>query len=165
MTNKVETFRKVYEIGEIKITDLINEQRRLLDANRDLTEALTLRYRANADLLIALDAGKDIISAETNYKTAKAEYDFQTNISLKKEIQEAKAAAETARVDLRHIRDEMRSLGVKLAPHNANNHQRDTSLVSIYAPAAGMVRNSIFCAVSVLSKKNGGHHQHRRRNG
>lgn len=57
MTNNVETFRKVYQIGEIKITDLINEQRRLLDANRDLTEALTLRYRANADLLIALGAG------------------------------------------------------------------------------------------------------------
>ncbi len=53
----VEIFRKVYEIGEIKITDLINEQRRLLDANRDLTEALSLRYRARADLLIALGAG------------------------------------------------------------------------------------------------------------
>lgn len=52
----VETFRKVYEIGEIKITDLINEQRRLLDANRDLTEALTASYRAKADLLIALGA-------------------------------------------------------------------------------------------------------------
>lgn len=57
MTKNVETFRKVYEIGEIKITNLINEQRRLLDANRDLTEALTLRYRANADLLVALGAG------------------------------------------------------------------------------------------------------------
>lgn len=53
----VETFRRVYEIGEIKITDLINEQRRLLDANRDLTEALTANYRARADLLIALGAG------------------------------------------------------------------------------------------------------------
>ena len=52
----VETFRRVYEIGEIKITDLINEQRRLLDANRDLTEALTASYRAKADLLIALGA-------------------------------------------------------------------------------------------------------------
>lgn len=55
-TQNVEIFRKIYEIGEIKITDLINEQRRLLDATRDLTEALTLRYRANADLLIALGA-------------------------------------------------------------------------------------------------------------
>jgi len=52
----VETFRRVYEIGEIKITDLIAEQRRLLDANRDLTEALTEKYRAQADLNIALGA-------------------------------------------------------------------------------------------------------------
>lgn len=56
-TQNVETFRKVYEIGEIKITDLIAEQRRLLEANRDLTEALTERYRALSDLNIALGAG------------------------------------------------------------------------------------------------------------
>ena len=52
----VEVFRRVYELGEIKITDLIAEQRRLLDATRDLTEALTARYRAQADLTIALGA-------------------------------------------------------------------------------------------------------------
>lgn len=48
------TIRRVYEIGELKITDLIAEQRKLLDANRDLTETLTERYRAQADLFIAL---------------------------------------------------------------------------------------------------------------
>lgn len=53
-TANVETFRKVYELGEIKITDLIAEQRRLLDVVRDLTEALTQRYRAQVDLNIAL---------------------------------------------------------------------------------------------------------------
>ncbi len=52
----IETFRRVYEIGEIKITDLIAEQRRLLDMNRDLTEALIEKYRAQADLNIALGA-------------------------------------------------------------------------------------------------------------
>ncbi|MBX3266281.1 MAG: TolC family protein [Acidobacteria bacterium] len=56
-TQNVETFRKVYQIGEIKITELIAEQRRLLDATRDLTEALTQRYRSQADLSIALGAG------------------------------------------------------------------------------------------------------------
>ena len=50
----LEVIKRVYAIGELKITDLISEQRRLLDANRDLTETLTERYRANADLLIAL---------------------------------------------------------------------------------------------------------------
>ena len=56
-TENVEVFRRIYEIGEIKITDLIAEQRRLLDANRDLTEAMTEKYRAQADLQIALGAG------------------------------------------------------------------------------------------------------------
>lgn len=53
----VATFRRVYEIGEVKMTDLIAEQRRLLDATRELTEALTQRYRAQADLNISLGAG------------------------------------------------------------------------------------------------------------
>jgi outer membrane protein, heavy metal efflux system len=52
----VETFRRVYEIGEIKVTELIAEQRRLLDINRDLTDALTQKYRAQVDLNIALGA-------------------------------------------------------------------------------------------------------------
>lgn len=55
-SQNVETFRRIYEIGEIKITDLIAEQRRFLDATRDLTEALTEKYRAQADLQIALGA-------------------------------------------------------------------------------------------------------------
>jgi len=50
----LEIIKQVYAIGDLKVTDLISEQRRLLDANRDLTETLTERYRANADLLIAL---------------------------------------------------------------------------------------------------------------
>lgn len=49
----VATVRQVYELGQLQITDLIAEQRRLLDANRDLTETLTERYRAQADLFIA----------------------------------------------------------------------------------------------------------------
>lgn len=50
----IETIRRVYQIGELKITDLLVEQRRLIDANRDVTEALTRKYRAEADLFLAL---------------------------------------------------------------------------------------------------------------
>ena len=50
----IAKIRQVYQIGELKITDLIAEQKKLLDANRDLTETLTERYRAQADLFIAL---------------------------------------------------------------------------------------------------------------
>jgi outer membrane protein, heavy metal efflux system len=62
-TANVATFRQVYEIGNITITDLIVEQRRLLDATRDLTEALTERYRAQADLNIALGASAALVVA------------------------------------------------------------------------------------------------------
>lgn len=50
----IKTLRAVYELGEIKITDLITEQRRLVDANRDLTETLTELFRAQADLQISI---------------------------------------------------------------------------------------------------------------
>lgn len=50
----VETIRQIYEIGELRITDLIAEQRRLLEANQDLTDTLTEKYRAQADLFIAI---------------------------------------------------------------------------------------------------------------
>lgn len=50
----IETIRKVYQIGELRITDLIAEQKKLLEANQDLTETLVERYRAQADLFIAL---------------------------------------------------------------------------------------------------------------
>ena len=50
----LKVFEQVYAVGNIRITELINEQRRLLDANRDFTEALTERYRATADLLVSI---------------------------------------------------------------------------------------------------------------
>lgn len=50
----INVFRQTYQLGEIKITDLIGEQRRLLDANRDLVEALTERYRAMIELQQAM---------------------------------------------------------------------------------------------------------------
>lgn len=58
--SNVNVFRQVYEIGEIKITDLIAEQRRFLDVNRDLTDALVEKYRAQAELHVAL--GADFLS-------------------------------------------------------------------------------------------------------
>jgi len=111
----------------------------ILQSKARLDEAEATLKRTRRLIELGAGAGKDLIAAETNYRSAKADYDFQTNIPLNKEIQEARAAVETARVDLRHIRDEMRSLGVGLYEHDADNHSRDTSLISVYAPAAGMV--------------------------
>ncbi|MCY7374667.1 MAG: efflux RND transporter periplasmic adaptor subunit, partial [Pyrinomonadaceae bacterium] len=89
-------------------------------------------------------AGKDLISVETTYKTAKADYDFQTNISLNKEIQEAKADVETSGVDLRHIQDEMRSLCVTVRLNEPDDHSKDTSLVAVRAPLSGVITERKF---------------------
>jgi outer membrane protein TolC len=46
--------RAAYEAGAFRISELLVEQRRLLDMERELTEALAERYRAQADLQAAL---------------------------------------------------------------------------------------------------------------
>ena len=46
--------RGAYEVGAFRITDLLNEQRRLVDFQTEYTEALTERYRSLADLHAAM---------------------------------------------------------------------------------------------------------------
>lgn len=50
----ISVIRAAYELGEFRISELISEQRRLLDSQREFTEALTEQYRALADLQAAL---------------------------------------------------------------------------------------------------------------
>ncbi len=53
-TENIRTIRAAYQIGAFSITDLLVEQRRLVDAQREFTEALAERYRALADLQAAI---------------------------------------------------------------------------------------------------------------
>ena len=50
----IQAIRAAYQLGEFRITDLLAEQRRLLDAQREFTDALAERYRALADLQTAI---------------------------------------------------------------------------------------------------------------
>lgn len=50
----IKTIRTAYEYGEFRITDLIGEQRRLVDLQREFTETLSEQYRAVADLQTAI---------------------------------------------------------------------------------------------------------------
>lgn len=59
----IRTIRAAYEIGAFSITELLAEQRRLLDSQRDFTEALTERYRAMADLQTAI--GSPVVGPAT----------------------------------------------------------------------------------------------------
>ncbi len=115
----------------------------VLSANARLDEAEAALNRTRKLIELGAGAGKDLIAAETAYKTAKAEYDFQSNIALNKELQEARAEVETARVDVAHIRDEMKSLGAPVSKdehgEHGDDHKRDTSLIVLRAPISGTV--------------------------
>jgi membrane fusion protein, heavy metal efflux system len=115
----------------------------VLAAKAKLDEAEAGLTRTRRLIELGAGAGKDLVAAETAYRTAKAEYDFQSNIALNKEIQEARAEVETARVDVAHIRDEMKSLGAPVGTgehgRHGDAHQRDTSLVVLRAPVSGLV--------------------------
>ncbi len=112
-------------------------------AGKDLIAAEN-NYKIEQENVKNATANKDVVTAEATYKNAKAEYDFQTNISLNKEIQEAKAEVETSFVDLRHIQDEMRSLGVTVSLNEPDNHDKDTSLVAIRSPLSGVITERKF---------------------
>ena len=52
--DNMRILRAAYELGEFRITDVITEQRRVLEAQKDYIEALTERYRALIDLRAAI---------------------------------------------------------------------------------------------------------------
>jgi membrane fusion protein, heavy metal efflux system len=110
-----------------------------LSAKARLDEAEAALKRTRKLIELGAGAGKDLIAAETTYKTAKAEYDFQTNISLNKEMAEAQAEADTARVDVQHTRDGLRALGAPVSKSEMDCGNCDISLVTVRAPISGTV--------------------------
>src|SRR5260370_35846615 len=75
----------------------------VLSAKAKLDEAEATLRRTRRLIELGVGAGKDLVAAEAAYKTAKAEYDFQSNISLNREVQEAQAEAEMARTEVYHL--------------------------------------------------------------
>jgi len=55
-TENIKSMRGAYELGAFRMTELLSEQRRLLDLQREYTEALTERYKALSDLLSGIGA-------------------------------------------------------------------------------------------------------------
>ena len=118
-----------------------NVQRALQSANRagvisakaklDLAEKTLDRKRR----LFGLGAGslKDVQAAEAEYTTAKAEYDFQSNIAIAREIQEAENGREAARVSVERLRQSLVALGGNPDNPNANAN------VSVTSPISGVV--------------------------
>ncbi len=130
-----------YELAQRNLTRVQRAENRVsvLQAKAKLDEADATLKRTRRLIELGAGAGKDLISAETTLKMAKADYDFQSNISLNRELQEARAAVETSRVDVSHIRDQLRALGAPVPEGARDDHSKDTSLVAVRAPVSGTV--------------------------
>jgi cobalt-zinc-cadmium efflux system membrane fusion protein len=111
----------------------------ILSAKARLDEAEATLKRTKRLIEIGAGAGKDLIAAETAYKTAKAEYDFQSNISLNKELAEARAEVDTARVDAQHTRDGLSALGAPAPEGSRDLHRNNISLITMRSPVSGTV--------------------------
>ncbi len=111
----------------------------VLQAKARLEEAEAELRRTQRLIELGAGAGRDLIAAETAYKTAKAEYDFQSNVSLNREVQQAQAEVETARVEVSHLRNSLRSLGADLPVGEHATMRHDTSLVVLRAPTSGAI--------------------------
>jgi len=111
----------------------------VLKAKARLDEAEATLKRMKRLIELGAGAGKDLVAADAAYQTAKAEYEFQRDISLNRQVAEARAAVETARVDVSHIRYEMKALGAPAPENEHDDHKHDTSLVEVRAPISGSV--------------------------
>ncbi len=103
----------------------------VLSAKARLDEAEATLRRTKKLVELGVGAGKDLVSAETTYATAKAEYDYQTNIAVNREVQEAQAEVETATTEVNHLRESIRSLG--------GGGGANISQVTLRAPNSGRV--------------------------
>jgi membrane fusion protein, heavy metal efflux system len=145
---KMHEARTRYELAQRNLARVQKAENRVavLQAKARLDMADATLKRTKRLIELGAGAGKDLVTAETNYKTAKADYDFQSNIGLNKEIQEAKAEVETTFVDVTHIEDEMRALGVPYSRSQPDDHSKNTSLVALRAPLSGVVTERKFNA-------------------
>ena len=111
----------------------------VLSAKAKLDEAEATLKRTRRLIELGVGAGKDLVTAETAYKTAKAEYDFQSNISLNREVQEAQTEVDTSSTEVEHLRQSLTALGVTVSESAKDYHKENISLIPVRAPVSGTV--------------------------
>jgi cobalt-zinc-cadmium efflux system membrane fusion protein len=75
---------------------------------------------------------KELEEAQAEYDTAKAEYDYQSNVALSREVQEAESERDAAQATVDRLGQQLSTLGA--SPDGR------TPLVSVTAPVSGVVR-------------------------
>lgn len=145
---KLNEARNRLDIGRKNLERVQKTENRvsILQAKAKLDEADATLRRTQRLIELGAGAGKDLISAEANYRTAKADYDFQSNIALNRELQQAQAEVQTAQVDFQHTQNQLRALGSSEQNLQRDDHSKDASIAIVRAPLAGVVTERKFNA-------------------
>lgn len=141
MHGKLREAETRLQLGERNLARVQRAENRVavLQAKARLDEAEATLKRTQKLIELGAGAGKDLVAAEAAYKSAKAEYDFQSNISLSREVQQAQAEVETARVDVGHIRQSLVTLGAHLTESERDTAKENISLVSVRSSLSGTI--------------------------
>lgn len=111
----------------------------VLQAKARLDEAEANLRRTRRLIELGAAAGKDLTASETAYTSAKAEYEFQSNISINREVQESRGAVETAQSEVSHLRSSLAALGASVPDNEASPIPHDASTITLSAPVSGTV--------------------------
>lgn len=85
-----------------------------------------------------LAAEKDVVAAQANYDRAKADYQFQKDISLNREVTEAKAELQTAQTEAEHLQDSLKAMDAHLVAESEGN-EHEISKIELKSPITGTV--------------------------
>jgi RND family efflux transporter MFP subunit len=118
----------------------------VIQAKARLSETEANLRRTQRLIELGAAAGKDLTAAETAQASAKAEYDFQNNISINREVQEARSAVETAQSEVGHLRNSVAALGAAVPLDDSGRSAHDTSVVTLRAPISGIVTERLINA-------------------
>lgn len=109
----------------------------VLKAKSSLDEAESNLKRTKLLVSEGLTARKDLIATESEFERAKAEYNFQKDISLNKEIAQAKAELQTSETEVEHIRDALKAFDASVGKENTTEH--NISNIELRSPISGTV--------------------------
>lgn len=135
--HEAETRLKLARINLNRVQQAANRVS-VLKAKATLDEAESTLKRTKQLVSEGLTARKDLVSAQSEYERAKADYNFQKDISLNREVTEAKAELQTAQTETEHIRDGLKALDAHLGGDN-DGIEHDISKIELRAPISGTV--------------------------
>ncbi|MBY0550782.1 MAG: efflux RND transporter periplasmic adaptor subunit [Candidatus Obscuribacterales bacterium] len=110
----------------------------LLKSKASLDEATATVKRDQLLVADGLAARKDLLASEAELTKARAEYDFQKDISLNREINEASAELSTAETEVKHLRDGLKALDA-MVTKEGDGVEHDIAKIELRAPISGTV--------------------------